>query len=135
MTTDLSLVISVRVLLCNEFVVFLCLTARGSSRERSYLLFSLCDLDRVGGVTFKNLMKVLESINKLGKATEHYSLNIKILVHIPQNAENNLHVDLSTVGSSKNQVQKTENIFRRYFRIIIIFNDLLHFTLLLKIGF
>ena len=84
MTTDLSLVISVRVLLCNEFVVFLCLTARGSSRERSHLLFSLCDLDRVGGVTFKNLMKVLESINKLGKATEHYSLNIKILVHIPK---------------------------------------------------
>ena len=54
---------------CNEFVEFLCVTARGSPRQRSDLVFRLCDLERAGAVTFKQLATVLKSVSQLGKAT------------------------------------------------------------------
>ena len=64
-----SVSFSLSFVFCNEFVEFLCLTARGSPRQRSHLVFRLCDLDRTGGVTFKHLATVLKSIGQLGKAT------------------------------------------------------------------
>ena len=54
---------------CNEFVEFLCVTARGSPRQRSDLVFRLCDLERTGAVSFKHLATVLKSVSQLGKAT------------------------------------------------------------------
>ena len=54
---------------CNEFVEFLCVTARGSPRQRADLVFRLCDLERTGTVTFKHLATVLKSVSQLGKAT------------------------------------------------------------------
>ena len=65
----LYLSFTVSFVFCNEFVEFLCVTARGSPRQRSDLVFRLCDLDRSGGVTFKHLNTVLKSIGQLGKAT------------------------------------------------------------------
>ena len=60
-----------RLLYCNELLTYICLTARGTARERADLLFRLCDLDRTGEVTLKHLTKVFRSVNELGKETEH----------------------------------------------------------------
>ena len=68
-TSPLSLSFSLSFVFCHEFVEFLCVTARASPRERSHLVFRLCDLDRTGGVSFKHLNTVLRSIGQLGKAT------------------------------------------------------------------